>query len=109
MYNEILMSAMPAELETLIVALCRDYPRRAEVIKSRGAPYNVIMEYRFLNYRIMNAAIEIAGSRDALYFIYDIGQDIGYASSDLWVLSEVLYKQRKKEVRDNIARRLSLM
>lgn len=106
MYDELLMTP---ELEALICALCADYSRRADIISRRAAPYNVIMEYRFLNYRIMNAAIEIAGSRDALFFIKDIGGNIGYASSDLWVLSETVYKERKKEVRDNIARRLSLM
>lgn len=106
MYDELLMSP---ELENLISALCADYSRRAEVIAHRTAPYNVIMEYRFLNYRIMNAAVEIAGSRDALFFINDIGHDIGYAASELWVLSEIHYKQRKREVKYNIARRLSLM
>lgn len=100
---------MPPQLEALIIALCADFSRRAEVIFSRTAPYNVIMEYRFLNYRIMNAAIEVAGSRDAICFIKDIGNDIGYAQSDLWILSERCYKKRKKEVKDNIARRLSLM
>ena len=106
MYDELIM---PRGLDTLITALCADYPRRAEVIDRRSAPYNVIMEYRFLNYRIINAAAEIAGSRDAIYFVYDIGNEVGYAASDLIALSEVIYKQRKKEVKENIARRLSLM
>ena len=102
-------SLMPTELDNLIVALCADYLRRADVISRRDAPYNVIMEYRFLNYRIMNAAIEIAGSRDAILFVYDIGNNVGYASSDLYSLSEAVYKERKMEVKNNIARRLSLM
>ena len=106
MHDELLM---PPELEAIICALCADYFRRAEIISRKAAPYNVIMEYRFLNYRIMNAAIEIAGSRDALFFIKDIGENVGYAASDLFVLSEAVYKERKKEVRDNIAKRLSLM
>ncbi|MBO7195726.1 MAG: hypothetical protein J6V80_00140 [Clostridia bacterium] len=106
MYDEVLM---PQSIDNIVTALCADYMRRAEVISGRSAPYNVIMEYRFLNYRIMNAAIEIAGSRDALFFINDIGHDVGYAASELWVLSEMIYKQRKKEVKDNIARRLSLI
>ena len=106
MHDEVLM---PRSLEALITALCADYSRRAEVILGRNAPYNVIMEYRFLNYRIMNAAIEIAGNRDALYFIHDIGYDIGYAASDLYALSETVYKERKMEVKENIARRLSLI
>lgn len=102
-------SLMPTGLENLIVALCADYLRRADIISRRDAPYNVIMEYRFLNYRIMNAAVEIAGTRDAMLFIYDIGNNIGYAASDLLSLSEVVYKERKLEVKYNIARRLSLM
>lgn len=106
MYDEVIM---PDSIENIVIALCADYMRRAEVISSRSAPYNVIMEYRFLNYRIMNAAIEIAGSRDALYFINDIGHNVGYAASELWVLSELMYKERKREVRDNIAKRLSLV
>ena len=100
---------IPTELDQLIIALCADYLRRADVISDRSAPYNVIMEYRFLNYRIMNAAIEIVGTRDALLFVYDIGNNVGYAASDLYLLSESVYKQRKKEVKENIARRLSLM
>lgn len=106
MYDELLM---PQPLEAIVIALCADYSRRAEIICNRNAPYNVIMEYRFLNYRIMNAAIEIAGSRDALYFIKDIGENIGYAASDLFVLSEPHYKELKREVKINIAKRLSLM
>ncbi len=102
-------SLMPTELDNLIVALCADYLRRADIISRRDAPYNVIMEYRFLNYRIMNAAMEIAGSRDAILFVYDIGNNVGYASSDLYSLSEAVYKERKMEVKNNIARRLSLM
>ena len=102
-------SLMPTEFDNLITALCGDYLRRADIISRRDAPYNVIMEYRFLNYRIMNAAVEIAGSRDAILFVYDIGNNIGYAASDLYCLSEAVYKERKMEVKYNIARRLSLM
>lgn len=100
---------MPFELDSLITALCADYSRREEVLSGKTAPYNVIMEYRFLNYRIMNAAMEIAGTRDARLFINDIGHNVGYADTDLWALSEMSYKQRKKEVKRNIAKRLSLM
>ena len=105
MANEILM---PPTLSSLITAMCADYSRRGEVIEERCAPFNVIMEYRFLNYRIMNAAIEIAGERDALAFISDIGERRGHSSSSIYI-SESLYKTRKKEVRENIAKRLSLI
>ncbi len=106
MYDDIVM---PAELDSLIIAYCADYLRRADVISQRNAPYNVIMEYRFLNYRIMNAAVEIAGTRDAIYLIKDIGENGGYAKSNLCVLSETLYKERKRVLKIHIAKRLSLI
>lgn len=105
MYDE---SVMCKSLENLIKAMCADFGRRALVIEERSAPYNVIMEYRFLNYRILEAAIEVSGSRDAREYISDIGLGIGYANSALNVLSEHTYKTRKKEIKRNIARRLSL-
>jgi hypothetical protein len=106
MYDE---AVMPEGVEEIIKSLCADYTRRALVIECRNAPFNVIMEYRFLNYRMMNAAIEVAGPRDARCFIKDIGEATGYAESDLFLLSESVYKQRKNAVKNNIARRLSLM
>ena len=106
MYDE---AMIPEGVEKIIQSLCADYTRRALVMKRRSAPFNVIMEYRFLNYRIMNAAIEIAGSRDAGGFIKDIGEEIGYSATELWILSESEYKKRKMEVKYNIAQRLSLV
>lgn len=106
MYNEALM---PAGLDAIVIALCADYARRNQVIHSRQAPYNVIMEYRFLNYRIFNAAVEIAGTRDAVEFIDDIGHNVGYANSELIMLPEAVYKIRKCAVKSNIAKRLSLI
>ena len=106
MYDEVVM---PNGLEEIIKSLCADYTRRAVVLTCSNAPFNVIMEYRFLNYRIMNAAIEIAGTRDARCFIKDIGEEIGYAETELWLLSEAEYKHRKTQVKYNIARRLSLI
>ena len=99
---------MPPAVEFAVMALCADYPRRAEVIESRNATYPILMEYRFLNYRMLGAAVEIAGTRDALLFIKEIGSGVGYAASELWSLSEAIYKDRKREVKRNIARRLRL-
>ena len=106
MYDE---GLIPEGVASIVSALCADYYRRAEVIAFKKAPYNVIMEYRFLNYRMVNAAAEIAGMRDAERFIYDIGNNVGYATSELYALSEKVYKSRKSDVRLNIARRLSLV
>lgn len=99
---------MPHTIELIIIALCADYPRREKIILSGNATYRVIMEYRFLNYRIFNAASEVAGYRDAKAFIKEIGEGSGYTASELWRMSESLYKQRKREVKRNIARRLCL-
>ncbi len=106
MYDELLMDE---GVERVVSALCADYPRREGIILRKNAPYNVIMECRFLNYRILDAAMEIAGTRDAISFINDIADGRGYATSDLWALSEKSYKLRKGEVKNNIARRLSLI
>ena len=105
MYNEILM---PKTLDAIVVALCADYSRRAKEIEGREMPFNVTMEYRFLNYRIITAAMEIAGERDALTFVSEIGGRRGYADSATY-LSESVYKTRKKEVKENIAKKLSLL
>ena len=105
MHNEILI---PPTLSTVIVSLCADYDRRRSVIEEQSAPFNVIMEYRFLNYRMLNAALEVAGERDALAFITEIGKRRGHSSSKCY-LSETLYKTRKKQVKENIARKLSLL
>ncbi len=105
MLNEILM---PKTLDAVIIALCADYARRAEATCGQEIPFNVMMEYRFLNYRIINAAMEIAGERDALTFVLEIGSRCGYANSATY-LSESVYKTRKKEVKENIAKKLSLL
>jgi len=44
-----------------------------------------------------------------MIYIQDIGGNTGYASSDAFHISERTYKRRKKEVKHNIARRLSLV
>ncbi len=105
MLNEILI---PKTLDAVIIALCADYARRALEIEKRDIPFNVTMEYRFLNYRIINAAMEVAGERDALTFVSEIGSKIGYTASSTY-LSETVYKNRKREVKENIAKKLSLM
>ena len=105
MRNEIVI---PHTLSAVIVALCADYQRRSVVIEKKNAPFNVIMEYRFLNYRMINAAMEIAGEKDAMAFITEIGKKTGHTRTDTF-MSEALYKDRKREVKANIARKLSLL
>ena len=99
---------MSKTTEGLVVALCADFGRRKRLIERKSAPYSVIMECRFLNYRMLDAAIQVAGERDAEIFIRDIGEGKGYASTDLYILSERVYKDRKAEVKIGIAKRLLL-
>ena len=105
MPNEILI---PRTLDAVIIALCADYVRRAKAIEEGKIPFNVTMEYRFLNYRILNAAMEASGERDALKFVNEIGNRRGYVDSETY-LSESVYKNRKREVKENIAKKLSLI
>ena len=63
------IGVLPRDVDTAVRALCADYSRRSEVIKDRSASYRVIMEYRYLNYRIYTAACEAVGEDDALGFI----------------------------------------
>lgn len=104
MYDE---KVMPKAVDRLVVALCADYFRRKRLIERGGAPYTVIMECRYLNYRIFDAAFQIVGG-NAEPFIRDIGEGVGYASSSITGLSESTYKKWKGEVKRSIAKRLSL-
>lgn len=106
MYSE---EVMPKGLENLVVGLCADYGRRGQIIKRRSATYGVIMQCRFLNYKIYNAACQIAGDADAEVFIREIGERVGYSRSKLSKLSEIDYKKRKAAIKRNIAKELLLM
>ena len=111
MYAEVLTNefiAMPPTIDFIIMALCADYQRRKEIICSGDSTYRIIMEYRFLNYRILNAATEVAGRGNAETFINEIGAGTGYTSSLLWRMSESSYKRQKQAIKCNIAKHLCL-
>ena len=95
-------------LDALVVALCSDYERREEVIKNKSASYRVIMTYRFINYKILDAASSIAGTRDSLDFIREIGERGGYTKTEI-SLGERAYKITKLAVKVEIAKRLGLI
>ena len=105
MYDE---RVMPKDADRLVVALCADYFRRKRLIERRSATYTVIMECRYLNYRILDAACSVVGSGDAECFIREIGEGVGYAKSLVSEMSETTYKKKKMEVKRAIAKRLSL-
>lgn len=103
-----LSSLMEKSLDGLIIALCADFARRQTAIKEKALPKRVLMEYKFLNLRILEGAIEIVGIRDARIFIDDIGAHRGYANSKIEGLSEPIYKRKKAETKLSIAKKLSL-
>ncbi len=95
-------------LDLLIIALCADYQRRKEVIENRQAQRRVDTEFRYLNFKIYDAAAEIVGEGLAELFIYEIGNKVGYAKSEVGSMSESTYKIYKKRVKDNLSVRLYL-
>ena len=96
-------------LDDVIVALCLDYERRAEAIEKGSYGRRTLMEYRYINFRIYEAAAEIAGDRLAERFIFEIGNKIGYAKSELYQMSEMSYKRKKLEIKRSVAEKLHLV
>ena len=94
-------------LDNLIIAFCKDYSRRESAIRECAHSRRTIMEYKYLNARLREAACEIVGE-DGDAYINEIGGKIGYANSSVNV-SESTYKQLKKEVKVNIAKKLHLI
>ena len=95
-------------LDFLIIALCRDFATRERAIEEKSCKRRTLMEYEYINRRLVYAAEEIVGSEYRIY-IREIGEKIGYAYSEIDGVSETEYKERKKEVKLNIARRLHLL
>ena len=106
LYDEI---ALPVSLDTLIVALCGEYFRMRDAAREGELSYRTVMEYRYYSFKIYDAAAEIVGEREAESYIGEIGSRLGYARSSVDGVSEVTYKQRKRRVKINIARRLHLL
>ena len=97
------------ELDALVVAQCRDYDRRGELIRLGRCERRTLMELRYINYRIYEAAAETVGELLAEIFIKEIGGRTGYAESAVDCMNEKLYKQNKQLCKLAIARRLHLM
>ena len=96
-----------SSLDVLVSALCRDYFRREEAIKKGGATKRTLTEFRYLNFKIAEAVEDVVGNEFVEFYIKEIGENIGYANSKT-ILSEVAYKERKKQIKDSIARKLYL-
>ena len=92
--------------ESVVVALCLDYQRRAEEIAASKLPRRILMEYSYYNSRIFEGVGEIVGAALAEVFIYEIGNRRGYASTEITTISESTYKRYKAEAVKNVARKL---
>jgi hypothetical protein len=98
-----------ASLDKLVKALCDDYLRRDKIITDGLASRRTEMEYRYINYRMEEAASSIVGSRYFLDYIREIGASVGYAKSNVPACSESTYKKNKQLVKLTIARGLHLL
>ena len=96
-------------LDLVIVALCADYERRGLLIGSGAVSHRTEMEYRYLNFKVYNAAAEVVGELYAPEMIREIGAKRGYAKSSIEHYSEKTYKVKKHEIKMNIARKLHLI
>ena len=95
-------------LKELIKAECLDYFRREEELKNADLPRRVRMEYAYLDSKIEDAVRSVVGDKLCLAFIFEIGEGIGYAKSDVYCYSERIYKEKKRECVIRIAEKLYL-
>ena len=95
-------------LDSLIVAICRDFFTRTRAIEDKSCKRRTLMEYEYLNRNLVEAAYDIVGDEYETY-INEIGNIFGYAYSEIEGISETEYKLRKKEVKIKIAKKLHLM
>ena len=96
-------------VDAIVEAMCLDFERRAVAIRQGSVTHRTEMEYRYLNYKIFTASEQILGEDRALIMIDDIGARRGYAKSELYDTSERDYKEKKRMVKENIARALHLI
>jgi hypothetical protein len=95
-------------VDAIVVALCADYDRRARALEEKSVGHGAEMEYKYLNYKMFDAAAEVVGVTDAHTVIREIGTRVGYAKCEICDVSERIYKERKREVKLSIARKLRL-
>ena len=95
-------------LSGLVVALCLDYRRRQRLIESGELSFRTASELRYLNIKLIAAANEIVGEELSELFIREIGERKGYATSAITDMSEYNYKMKKRQVVDNIIKKLHL-
>ena len=83
-------------LDTLVSALCADYLRRSELIRSGGLSRRVETELRYLNAKIIDATSEFAHDFEVEGFIEEIGSSVGYAKSRFDTFPRLHTKQERR-------------
>lgn len=96
-------------VDSLVVALCKDYFRRKEALENKSVTKRTDTEFRYYNFKIFDASCEVIGERYAELYIKEIGKKIGYAKTEMPFFSEVTYKSYKAVIKENIARKLHLI
>lgn len=94
-------------LDELVVAFCRDRARRIYLREKSHLSKRTMVELRYLDYRIEEAAREIVGDKFDIY-LSEIANAVGYAKSEAANVSESVYKLNKARIKGNIARKLHL-
>lgn len=96
-------------LDRVMEGLCLDYERREGAINNYCCTGRTSVEYKYYNYKMYEGAAEIVGFLYAKTMIHEIGHRIGYAKTAIDCMSESTYKQKKLEVKINMARKLHLL
>lgn len=101
--------SLPTVLNRLIVAVVGDYERRASVLRRRAAAQDVLDRYHELNRAIDEAIAEVCEPAICRQMRLDIGEGRGARRTPLYFLGEGLYKKRKREAKESIAKHLGLL
>ncbi len=95
-------------LDLLVTALCLDYTRRQKAIERGSVSRRIDTEFRYYNFKIFDAAAAVVGEKFAELYIEEIGKRTGYAQSKIDCASEITYKEYKRRIKENIAKKLHL-
>ena len=98
----------PDSVDLLVIALCRDFDRRKKAIDLGSATRRTLVEFRYLNFKILEAVGDVVEKDLVPIYIEEIGNNVGYAKTVIDGISEVSYKKTKKLLRENIAKKLHL-
>ena len=100
---------IPKAVRTVVCAMCADYFRRKLAIEKHTVSLRTKNEYKYYNFKIYDAVVEIIGARYAEDIIREIGENVGYAKTDIPIYAETAYKYKKRAIINNIARKLRLI